>query len=113
MAVPRIKKKSDKQKYREEVKKTRAQAEELMNKYKEAKFESVKNANYVSFAITVRCLKCFGFGKKRIERFLEAYLALVEELADKRCTPEGTIQATLELTGIDVKKMMDEVYGWR
>ena len=113
MAIPRVKKKTEKQKYREGVRQNKEQAQALMNNYQEAKFEAVRNANYVAFAITVRCLKCFGFGKKRIETFLEAYLALVQELADHRCTPEGTIQATLELTGVDAKKMMDEVYGWR
>lgn len=71
----------------------------------------VKTCNYLSLAIIVRCLwDCYGWRNKRITQFVEAYLALLNEVVDKRNSIEGMIRDTKERTGIDVRKLIDELY---
>lgn len=74
-------------------------------------FEIVKMANYLTIAVIVRVLWMdYGWRDKRLARFLESYLVLMEETADKRSGVNEFIKDTKELTGIDVKKLVDELY---
>ena len=72
-------------------------------------FEIVKMTNYLHLAIIVRILwTVYGWRSKRIADFLEAYLSLMQEVADHRNSVNGLIKDTKEMTGIDVVKLLDE-----
>lgn len=74
-------------------------------------FEIVKTTNYVTLAALVRVLYgVYGWREKRIAKFLESYLSLMQEIADHRNTPIGLIRDTKKLTNIDVKELLDNVY---
>lgn len=74
-------------------------------------FEIIKTTNYVNLAIMIRTLyEVYGWREKRIAKFLECYLSLMQEIADKRNTPTGLIKDTKDLTRIDVVKLIDELY---
>ena len=74
-------------------------------------FEIVKLTNYLTLAVMVRVLWMdYGWRDKRIARFLESYLVLMEETADKRSGVNEFIRDTKELTGIDVVKLLDDIY---
>ena len=68
----------------------------------------VKMANYVNLASLVRTLwTVYGWREKRIAYFLEAHLSLLQE-----ATSFGVnqlIRDTEEMTGVDVKKLFDEI----
>lgn len=73
-------------------------------------FQIVKMTNYVNMAAVVRTLyHVYGWRQKRIGDFLESYLVLMQEIFDKRSTVRGFISDTKELTGFDVKKMLDDL----
>ena len=72
-------------------------------------FEIVKMTNYLHLAIIVRVLwTVYGWRGKRIGAFLEAYLSLMQEVADHRNSVNGLIKDTKEMTGIDVVKLLDD-----
>ncbi len=72
--------------------------------------EIVEDTNYLNLAIFIRVLnKDFGFGKKRLQTALESYLALMEEVADRRATVQDQIVATKVLTGIDCREFLNYV----
>lgn len=72
--------------------------------------EIVEDTNYLNLAIFIRVLnKDFGFGKKRLQTALESYLALMEEIADRRATVQDQITATKVLTGIDCREFLNYV----
>lgn len=72
--------------------------------------EIVEDTNYLNLAIFIRVLKKdFGFGKKRLQTALESYLALMEEIADRRATVQDQITATKVLTGIDCREFLNYV----
>ena len=73
-------------------------------------FEIVKMTNYLHLAIIVRVLwDVYGWRSKRVADFLEAYLSLMQEVADKRNSVNGIIRDTKDLTGIDVVKLLDDI----
>lgn len=73
-------------------------------------FEIVKMTNYLHLAIIVRILwTVYGWRSKRIADFLEAYLSLMQEVADHRNSVNGLIKDTKEMTGIDVVELLDDV----
>lgn len=73
-------------------------------------FEIVKTTNYLHLAIIVRVLwDVYGWRSKRVADFLEAYLSLMQEVADKRNSVNGIIRDTKDLTGIDVVKLLDDI----
>ena len=75
-------------------------------------FEIVMFANYLNMAIVVRTLWTeYGWRDKRIARFVEGYLALMQEVADGRSTVQREIADCKALTGVDVKKLIDELYA--
>ena len=66
--------------------------------------------NYLHLAIIVRILwTVYGWRSKRIADFLEAYLSLMQEVADHRNSVNGLIRYTKEMTGIDVVELLDDV----
>ena len=86
------------------------ESEKRMKQYYEDKLlESVKNANYVCYGITILCLKEEGFGKKRLKRFLEGYFALADELAEGRATPQDVIEMAEKASGIKIRGTMDSI----
>ena len=71
-------------------------------------FEIVKMANYVNIAAIVRTLyTVYGWREKRIANFLESHLALLSEV--QTFGVWQMIKDTEELTGVDVKKLFDEI----
>lgn len=73
-------------------------------------FEIVKMTNYLHLAVIVRVLwDVYGWRSKRVADFLEAYLSLMQEVADKRNSVNGIIRDTKDLTGIDVVKLLDDI----
>lgn len=73
-------------------------------------FEIVKTTNYLHMAVIVRVLwTVYGWRSKRIADFLEAYLSLMQEVADKRNSVNGLIKDTKDLTGVDVVKLLDDI----
>lgn len=74
-------------------------------------FEIVMLSNYLNMAIVIRTLWTeYGWKDKRIARFLEGYLALMQEVADGRRKVWQEIEDCKNLTGVDVKKLLDELY---
>ena len=79
-------------------------------KNKKERWELIKTANYVVIAAAVRTLwTVYGWRHKRIAYFLEAILSLLEE--SRRFGYERLLKDTYDLTGVDVKKLVDEIYG--
>lgn len=74
-------------------------------------FQVVKATNYLHLAVIVRTLyMVYGWRKKRIFDFLRAYIALVQEVSEGRSSINQFILDTEELTGFNVKTILDEVY---
>lgn len=74
-------------------------------------FEIVMLSNYLNMAIVIRTSWTeYGWKDKRIARFLEGYLALMQEVADGRRKVWQEIEDCKNLTGVDVKKLLDELY---
>lgn len=91
MSIPRAKKK-----------KTKAQREPL---------EIFMTSNYLNMAIVVRTLWTeYGWKDRRIARFIEGYLALMQEIADGRVSVQQGIADCKTLTGVDVRDLIDEVF---
>lgn len=73
-------------------------------------FEIVKVTNYLNLAVMVRCLvTVFDWNKEKIDEFMKAYLALMQETADHRVSIKKSIKDTEELTGINVKELLDKI----
>ena len=69
----------------------------------------VTQTNYVNLAIMVRTLQmCYDWTKEELLEFCEAYVALVREFGDHRTGVAQFVRDTEKLTGIDVKKLLDE-----
>lgn len=91
------------------VPRSRKKKKPEMHRPAKSPFEIVKTANYVLIAVVVRTLwTVYGWRHKRIADFLEAILSLLDE--SRRFGYEQLIRETKELTGVDVKKLVDELY---
>lgn len=80
-------------------------------KDKRTVMDIVKNTNYVN--ISVLCLvlwDVYGWRKKRITDFFDAYIALLAESVDRRMGTKGFINYCYEKTGINVVELIDEMY---
>lgn len=96
MAVPRSKKKK------------KSKVHQPPKNQKE-RWDLIKTANYVVISAVVRTLWTeYGWRNKRIAYFLEAILSLLEE--SRRFGYQRLLKDTYELTGVDVKKLVDEIY---
>ena len=73
------------------------------------RWDIIRTANYVVIAAVVRTLwTVYDWRHKRIAYFLEAILSLLEE--SRKFGYQRLISDTYELTGVDVKKLVDEIY---
>ena len=73
-------------------------------------FDYVKMTNYLNLAVIVRVLwTVYGWRSQRVWNFIEAYVTLMEEVCDKRSGVESFIRDTKEMTGIDVRELLDEI----
>lgn len=78
---------------------------------REVRNAMVRQVNYLNMACMVRTLwTVYGWRGKRIGDFLLAYLTLIEEHADGRLDIPGVIRDCQDLTGVDVKELVDSVY---
>lgn len=90
MSVPRAKK----------PKLSRSEREELIGRVTEM-------ANQLNFAIMVRTLfMVYDFDKAKLDEFCESYIALLEEIADRRATVNEFVRDTKALCGIDVAELV-------
>lgn len=74
-------------------------------------FDIVMKTNYLNMAIMIRNMyTIYGYRTKRLAKLVEAHLALMAEVADGRITVDQAVKDCKDLTGIDVAKMIDELY---
>ena len=71
----------------------------------------VKTTSCMCLAMAVRTLHGSGMAIPQIREFVDGFVALMSEVADKRNTPVGMMNDAYELTGIDVKKEVERAYG--
>ncbi len=70
----------------------------------------VEMTNQLNFAALIRTLvTCYDWNREQVDEFIEAYLALIEEIYDQRETVPQFIRATEEMTGVNVKTLISEV----
>lgn len=63
-------------------------------------------------AVTIRTLyEVYGWRTKRIKDFLESYVALMDEVADKRITVPEAVKACEERTGFNPKTILEDLFG--
>lgn len=69
----------------------------------------VAQSNYLCLAVTVRNLKMvYDWDKEQLDEFCEGYAALMAEVGSRRTNIPQFIRDTKILTGIDVKKLLDD-----
>ena len=69
----------------------------------------VKMTNYLNMAVIIRTLyMVYGWREKRLAKFIESYVSLMEEIMDHRNTVNNFIAETTELTGIDVEDIFND-----
>ena len=96
MAIPRARKKK-----KDEVRRP--------PKDREERWAIIRTATYVVIAAAVRLLWTeYGWRDKRIAFFLEGILSLLDE--SRRFGYERLLKDTYELTGVDIKQLVDEIY---
>lgn len=72
--------------------------------------EVIEAANQLNFAIMVRTLyMVYDFDKAKLDEFCESYIALLEEIHDRRATVTEFVKDTKSLCGIDVAKLVREL----
>lgn len=78
--------------------------------YKKPDIQTIQKTNHLHLAIIVRTLwMVYGWRHEQLGEFLEAYLSLFAELADRRTTIKEFVEDTTELTNIDVVRLLDEI----
>lgn len=90
-----------------------------MNKYTKKKQQKkptvewyIQRTNLLNLNVMLRTLyQVEGFRAKRLDRFTESYLALMQEIWDKRTNINEFNRDTLELTGIDAEEMLAKAEG--
>lgn len=71
----------------------------------------VEKSTHLLLSVCVRTLwTVYGWRKQRIMKFVEAYAALMQEVSDGRRKVWQEIEDCKNLTGVDVKKLLDELY---
>lgn len=69
--------------------------------------------NRVCMAAMVRTMyQVYEWEYEKIGEFLGSYLVLLEETADYRSGMEQFVRDTEELTGVNVTKLLQDVYKW-
>lgn len=70
----------------------------------------IESENQLNFAIMVRTLyMVYDFSKEQLDEFCESYIALLEEIHDRRATVTEFVRDTKALCGIDVAKLVKEL----
>lgn len=69
----------------------------------------VRECNCLHIAFVVRQLHAYGWRKKRINDFLGGYMSLLDEVVDHRLSVNGAIKDAEDVTGIDIRKLVDEL----
>lgn len=73
-------------------------------------FDYVKTTNYLNLAVMVRVLwTVYGWRNQRVANFIEAYVTLMQEVCDKRSGVAQFVKDTKDMTGVDVKALLDEI----
>ena len=73
----------------------------------------VRNSNYVAMSLVIRTLwEKNGWRRIRIDRFVESYMVLIEEVADRRSNPWKSVDEASEIIGIDIVELLNELFGW-
>ena len=76
--------------------------------------EYIHRATYLQFAVMVRNLMtAFDYTKEQIEEVLEGHIALLDEIYEGNNTVEGVMKDAKELSGIDSKKLVDDLFAKR
>ena len=71
-------------------------------------WEVVQQADYLMLSVAIRYLYTVkGWRKKRIDEFLEGVTSILREIADGRSTVMKCVSETEELTGYNVKEIVD------
>lgn len=97
MAVPRAKKK----------KKDKDKPKRSIDWY-------IHQATYLQFSVMFRNLMtAFDYTPEQMAEVLEGYLALLDEIYEGNHTVAGVMKDAKELTGIDVKKVVDDMFAKR
>ena len=74
----------------------------------------IKRATYLQFAVMARNLMtAFDYTKEELEEVFEGHVALLDEIYEGNNTVEGVMRDAKELSGIDAKKLVDEVFARR
>ena len=72
--------------------------------------EILMMSNYLNFSIFMIMMHdMYRFRKKRLLDVFEGYLALMQEVADKRITVNMVVADAKKITGLDIKEMLDYV----
>lgn len=73
----------------------------------------VRNSNYVAMSLVVMTIwEKYGWRRVRTDRFVESYMVLIEEVADQRSNPWKAVDEASEITGLDMVKLLNELFGW-
>ena len=92
------------------VKKQKKRPSKKIVQGKEA-WEYVKQTELLMINIFIRTMwTVYGWRRKRIMDFLEANLALLQEVADGRTSVQKMGKDTKEITGIDAEELLNELY---
>lgn len=79
---------------------------------KQVRKEFFKQVCYMHYAILIRTLWMeYGWRGKRIGDLISACLVLVEEVNRGSASVNEMTHQTKELTGIDIKKLFEEIVG--
>lgn len=76
--------------------------------HREAKdpYTFIELTNYLLMAVFIRTMATvYGWNEEQMGELIEAVMALLEEVGDRRGTVRGMIKDTKELTGYDVKEI--------
>ena len=69
--------------------------------------------NQACMAAVVRTLyQVYEWDYDQIGEFLGSYLVLLDEIGDKRSGVSQFVRDTETLTGVDIRKLLQDVYKW-
>ncbi len=74
----------------------------------------IHDATYLQVSVMIRNLMtAFDFSKEKMVEVLEGHVALLDEIYDHNNTVKGAIKDADELSGLDTKKLVDDVFARR
>lgn len=88
-----------------------ARAKKNKKKASRTTYDVVKVCNYLHISAMVRTLATvYDWDKEQLSEFVESHMALLSEIADHRNGIQQFVDETEELTGINIKELIDETY---